>query len=106
MKVYGFYARAYGKDCFYKTDRKNKTTAAALDFINSIQNKLNRFSNIDADTVERFKYSMRPAVLEVRETASGKKYIDISGVDFGGYGPDGLYNSAADALAAMVYIEK
>lgn len=78
----GFYIHAYGKDCFLESNAKNRTNAIALDFINKIQNKINRFSNIDENTIDYVKKAMRPAIMQIKTLSNGLQYIDISGENF------------------------
>ena len=89
---YGFYCRMYGKDCFIETEQKNKTDKLALDFINKVQNKLNRFTNVSEQDIKYIKYGMSKAKMEVKTLKNGLSYIDISGEDFCGYGCDPCEN--------------
>lgn len=95
MKKYGFYLRVWGKDCFMESDKKNRTDAVTLEFLNKIQNHENRFCNIDANTVQYFKARMQPAALEVktieRGPFAGLRYINIDGENFS-YGCDACEN--------------
>ena len=58
---YGFYCRMYGKDCFLVSHKKNRTKALAEDFINKVQNKMNKFYNISEKDVEYVQNAMRNA---------------------------------------------
>lgn len=82
----GFYIRAYGKDCFMESNVKNRTKAVALDFLNKIQNHMNRFTNIDDATIEYVRRSMQHATMEVKTIQNGNfaglKSIDICGDGF------------------------
>lgn len=82
----GFYIYFRGVDYFYATEKKNKTDALAIDFLNKIQNHLNRFGNINAQTVAYYKKAMQRATCEIRTLQSGRKYYEISGKNFSGYG--------------------
>lgn len=86
MMKKGFYIRAYGKDCFIESTAKNRTNALALEFVNKIQNKLNRFSNIDNATIEHVRKNMQPATMEVKTIKNGAfaglQYININGDSF------------------------
>jgi len=87
MKKQGFYLRAYGFDCFMESDKKNVTNDLAMNFLNKIQNKLNRFYNIDDVTIKQAKQAMRRATMELKTIQNGKfaglQYIDIYGENFG-----------------------
>ena len=72
---------AFGKDCFLETTGKNRTDAVALDFLNKIQNRQNRFFNIGPGDIAEVKRRMQPATLEVvpSEKHPGKQIIKIHG---------------------------
>lgn len=95
MMKKGFYIRAYGKDCFIESTAKNRTSALALEFINKIQNRMNRFSNIDNATVEYVRHTMQPATMEVKTIQNGEyaglQYIVFDG-DLFSYGCDPCEN--------------
>lgn len=82
----GFYIHVYGRDCFIESNAKNRTNDLAIDFLNKIQNKMNRFYNIDNDKIEWAKKAMQPATMEVKTIKSGAfaglRYIDIVGDSF------------------------
>lgn len=86
MKLYGFYFRMLGKDCFYETNRTRRTNALAMDFINKVQNKMNRFINIADSDIEWVKNGMRKAVFEMKTVEDGEfagmKYYTIDGENF------------------------
>ena len=86
MKKTGFYCRMYGKDCFIETDQTKRTKALALDFINKVQNKMNRFSNISEANIEYIQKNMTKARFLLRTFDEGKLaglgYYDISGENF------------------------
>ena len=48
----GFYCRMYGKDCFLVSNKKNRTKTLAEEFINKVQNKMNKFYNISEKDIE------------------------------------------------------
>lgn len=77
----GYYVNMYGKDCFIVTDAKNRTKQLALDFINKVQNKLNRFYNIDDQFLLYIQKGMQAATFEIKENRFGK-YADIKGDGF------------------------
>ena len=95
MEMYGYYIHVYGKDCFIVTDAKKRSSRLAIALLNGVQNRLNRFINISADTVECVKGMMVPATLEVKTIENGKykglRYIDISGDGFS-FGCDACEN--------------
>lgn len=74
----GFYIYFRGVDYFYTTEKKNKTDALALDFLNKIQNHLNRFGNISAETIAYYKKAMQRATCEIRTTQNGRKGVFLS----------------------------
>lgn len=82
----GFYIHVYGKDCFMVTNAKNKTKRLALDFINKIQNKINRFSEIDENTLKIIQNKISAAHCEIKTTKDNRQYYNIFGENFGGYG--------------------
>ena len=89
---YGFYCRMYGKDCFIETNQIKRTKNLAIDFINKVQNKINKFYGIGDNEIDYVQKAMRPAVMELKKTNNGLYYIDINGEDFGGYGCDPCEN--------------
>lgn len=92
MKKQGFYLRAYGFDCFMESDKKNVTSDLAMNFLNKIQNRLNRFYNIDDATIKQAKQAICRATMELKTLTNGLQYIDIYGENFGGYGCDPCKN--------------
>lgn len=82
----GFYLFFRGVDYFLVTDKKNRTDALTIEFLNKIQNHLNAFYNIDCKTVERYKKAIKPANCEIRTLSNGRQYYEISGENFGGCG--------------------
>lgn len=82
----GYYLRAYGLDCFYVTNAKNKTKKLVIDFINKIQNKINAYTNIDENIITIAQQRAQRATLTIKTTTSGADYYDITGENFGGYG--------------------
>lgn len=82
----GFYIFFRGVDYFYSTEKKNKTDALTLDFLNKIQNHLNVFGNINAETIAYYKTAIQRATCEIRTMKNGRKYYEISGENFGGCG--------------------
>jgi hypothetical protein len=85
----------YGKDCFFETNAKSRTKHLAINFINKVQNKMNRFSNISENDIEYVQKAMRKASFELKTIANGNfaglKYYDISGEEFS-YGCDACEN--------------
>lgn len=77
----GYYIRMYGKDCFYCTDAKKRTKQLALDFINKVQNKLNRFNNISDSDLLYVQKGMQAATFEIK-TCKWGSYTDIKGDNF------------------------
>lgn len=82
----GYYVKMYGKDCFLITLQDKRTTRLALNFINLVQNKLNRFVTISDSYVEYVKNQMMKATLErctiTKGDFSGLKYFKIVGNNF------------------------
>lgn len=82
----GFYMNVYGMDCFMESESKNRTKALALDFVNKIQNKLNRFTNVSDADIEYIRKGMQPATMEVKTIKNGEyaglRYISIDGDGF------------------------
>ena len=76
----------YGMDCFIETKQKNKTNVLAVDFINKVQCKMERFYNVGESDMLYVKNAMRRAVMEVKTVKNGAfkgmKYIDIYGDGF------------------------
>jgi hypothetical protein len=97
----GYYLRAYGYDCFYVTNAKNKTKKLVIDFINKIQNKINVYTNIDENTIAIVQKRAQRATLTIKTTTGGAAYYDINGEDFGGLG--GFIN---DNDTIIVYANK
>lgn len=81
----GFYMYMFGKDCFIETSQTKKSKRLALEFVNAIQNKRNRFHNITDGDLEYVMYCMDRATLELREWKKGRD-IEIHGELFGGHG--------------------
>ena len=95
MKLYGFYCRMYGKDCFFETKQARRTKNIAMDFINKVQNKMNRFNNIGENDIAYVQKAMRNATFEVKTIQNGRfaglKYYEINGEEFS-YGCDACEN--------------
>ena len=91
----GFYCRMYGKDCFLVSSKKNRTKALAEDFINKVQNKMNKFYNISEKDVEYVQNAMRNATFEIKTIKNGNfaglSYYEIIGDNFS-YGCDACTN--------------
>lgn len=104
MKLYGFYCRMYGKDCFFETNQTRRTKNLATDFINKVQNKMNKFYNIGENDVEYVQKAMRIATFELKTIQSGNfagmKYYTIDGEDFS-YGCDACENPMEECV--LVY---
>lgn len=83
----GFYMYMFGKDCFIETKQTKKSKRLALEFINAIQNKQNKFYNITDGDIEYVMYCMDKATLEFREGKRGRD-INIYGNAWGGCGTD------------------
>ena len=102
MKKHGFYCRMYGKDCFIETEQTKRTDKLAINFINKVQNKINKYYNINADDVEHVKNTMRPATFEIKTIENGDfaglKYYEINGESFG-YGCDACENPMEHCIA-------
>lgn len=85
----------YGKDCFIETNQTKRTKALALDFINKVQNKMNRFSNISEVNIAYVQNAMQKATFEIKTIQNGDfagmKYYDINGDGFS-YGCDACEN--------------
>lgn len=77
----GYYVFMYGKDCFIETDARKRIKTLAADFINKVQNKLNRFYNVSEQDIEYVRQNMEFATFELKSCKFGK-YIDIKGDDF------------------------
>lgn len=84
--IRGYYIKMYGKDCFLITLQDKRTNRLALNFINLIQNKLNRFVNISDTYIDYVKNQMVKATLErciiAKGEFSGLKYFKIVGNNF------------------------
>ena len=91
----GFYCRMYGKDCFLVSPKKNRTKALAEEFINKVQNKMNKFYNISGKDVEYVQNAMRNATFEIKTIENGNfarlSYYEIIGDNFS-YGCDACEN--------------
>ena len=86
MKKYGFYCWMYGKDCFFETDQTKRTKKLAEDFINKVQNNMNKFYNISENDIKHVQKAMRKATFELRTIQNGiftgKRYYEINGEYF------------------------
>lgn len=95
MKLNGFYCRMYGKDCFIETNQTKRTKNLAINFMNKVQNKMNRFYNISENDVEYVQNAMRAATFEVKTIKNGNfaglSYYEINGEQFS-YGCDACEN--------------
>lgn len=84
---YGFHLYIAGRDCFMESAAKNRTDSITLEFLNKIQNKLNRFTNITPEHIKHYKNALTPAKLEIKTIQNGnfagKEYYNISGENFG-----------------------
>ena len=81
----GFYMYMFGKDCFIETSQTKKSKRLAMEFVNAIQHKRNKFHNITDGDLEYVMYCMDRATLELREFKKGRD-IEIHGELFGGHG--------------------
>lgn len=92
---HGFYCRMYGKDCFFETNQTRRTRSLALDFLNKVQNKMNKFTNIDESDIKCVQEAMEKATFEVKTIKNGNfaglKYYVIEGEMFS-YGCDACEN--------------
>lgn len=80
MKLNGFYLFAKGKDIFFITDAKAKTEKL-------LRKMCVKLEIPDAPSVlDALRHNLRKATLETKELPNGRKYNDISGTNFGGYG--------------------
>lgn len=99
----GYYAQLYGFECFYVTSQQRKTQRLVTDFINKVQNRLNTFYDFN---VEDYMPAVLKATLVKKQLQNGpyagKYTLTISGEDFGGYGPNGVYDNPE---AAMIIVE-
>lgn len=77
---YGFYMYMFNTDFFFVTDRHNKTATLAKKILQAL--------GIPADeiNIDFVLQNITPAVLEVKEISTGRKYNDIHGAGFGGCG--------------------
>lgn len=95
MRLYGFYCRMYGKDCFFETKQMKRTKKLASDFINKVQNKMNRFNNISESDIDFVRNVMELASFELKTIENGKfaglRYYTIDGENFS-YGSDACEN--------------
>lgn len=80
MKHSGYFFHCSGKDVFIITSRTKKTKKLATDFIKVAGGK------VTDNAVNWLLYAMQPATLETKTTRTGRKYNDIRGAGFGGYG--------------------
>lgn len=80
MKLNGYYLFAKGKDIFFITDAKAKTEKL-------LRKMCQKLEVPDAPSVlDALRYNLRKATLETKELYNGRKYHDINGKNFGGYG--------------------
>ena len=97
----GYYCRMYGKDCFIETEQQKKTKNLATDFINKVQNKMNRLDNINEKDIEYVQKSMRKATFEIKPIKNGSfaglSYYDINGENFS-YGCDACENPLNECI--------
>lgn len=95
MKLNGFYCRMYGKDCFFETTQIKRTKKLAMEFINKVQNKMNRFNNIGDNDINYVQNTMRMATFELNTITNGNfkgmRYYEINGENFS-YGCDACEN--------------
>ena len=82
----GFYMMFNGKDYFMVSDKKNITDDIACRFIDKIEVDLNKKIFKSPENINFFKTRISKAVCEVKKIKSGRKYYDIHGKDFGGFG--------------------
>ena len=79
-KLNGYYLFAKGKDIFFITDAKAKTEKL-------LRKMCQKLEVPDAPSVlDALRYNLRKATLETKELYNGRKYHDINGENFGGYG--------------------
>lgn len=104
MKLYGFYCRMYGKDCFVETTQVKKTKVLAESFANKVQNKLNRFYNVGENDIVYIQKAMRRATFEIKTIQNGNfaglKYYEINGTDFS-YGCDACENPLEECVLVI-----
>ena len=85
-KIHGYFCRMYGKDCFIETNQTKRTKSLALDFINKVQNKMNRFTNVSENDIAYIQNAMQKSTFCVRTIQRGNfaglSYYDIDGEDF------------------------
>ena len=86
MKKHGFFCRMYGKDCFFETNQTRRTKNLAMDFINKVQNKVNRFNHVGENEIAYVQKAMRSATFEIKVINNGEfaglSYYNIEGEDF------------------------
>ena len=101
MKRYGVYCSMYGKDCFMETEQTKRTAKLAQEFINKVQNKMNKFYNIEEKDIGYVKIAMRPATFEVKAIQKGDfaglSYYEINGDNFS-YGCDACKNPMENCI--------
>lgn len=78
MIVHGFTVCTGKEDIFVKSDRKNITDSAVIDFINRYQNFKNRFACVDEAVIKWTKWRMTKATYELVTTDTGFKYHKIA----------------------------
>jgi hypothetical protein len=82
MKEHGFYFYYRGQDNFFKSDRQRITKGIAREILELLLPN----AEISDSLAERVKHDIRKATYEVKELSSGRKYCNICGENFGGYG--------------------
>lgn len=80
VKYEGFYFQLGRKDCFAITEAKAKTRSL-------FQKICRRFElPANASTYDALRYNLKKGTIELKELSNGRRYYDISGIGFGGYG--------------------
>lgn len=80
VKYSGFYFQLGKKDAFAITEAKAKTRSL-------FQKICRRFElPANASTYDALRYHLRKGTVELKELSNGRRYYEISGLEFGGYG--------------------
>ena len=91
----GFHMFYNGIDFFMISNARNITDSLTVAFANAVfqvvfgktfDEKVPKMSSYRAETIKVFKYKIKRAKCEIRQLVNGRKYAEISGSNFGGYG--------------------
>lgn len=97
MKLYGFYLRLFGKDCFFETNQKRITNTLVTKFLDKVEDRLwnSHSEEYNDEVIKHFKMAMRAATFEMKTIEKGSfaglRYYEINGENFS-YGCDPCSN--------------